>query len=137
SLTRIKAMAFNCCKSLENIDLPCELSYIDLAAFFYCTALKNIEFPYRLRLIDHRAFYACSSLKYITALGCIISIEEGAFDECSSLNQKYLSGFIEELQMRKRGIDCQYYYTELPSKVNKQELKVRKKRKIKMKMTKR
>ena len=61
--TFIDGGAFECCYSLEVIELPVGLKEIGHYAFCECVNLKELKFPEGLEVIEPYAFQSCKSLK--------------------------------------------------------------------------
>lgn len=76
--------------SIENIELPNTLNYIDDFAFFACEKLKKIDLPQSLNSIKTSAFSNCKSLKEVIVPNKT-SIGMGAFGQCDNL-QKAIIG---------------------------------------------
>ena len=84
NLLSIGNHAFGICRSLEQIDLPKNVSSIGIAAFCDC-GVKKIEFPQGLKKIEGRCFHLCKSLREIVIPRRISFIGVQAFDGCSNL----------------------------------------------------
>lgn len=83
-LTSITA-TFYSCKSLEDVQLPTELTAIGQDTFKLCNSLKSIQLPEKLTTIGKEAFKYCTSLKEITIPASVESIDSSAFSECPNL----------------------------------------------------
>lgn len=76
---------FRGCFSLENVEIPENITEISTEAFESCTALKSLKLPEGLKKIGSSAFRNCVSLENIELPEGLESIREKAFVECSSL----------------------------------------------------
>ena len=85
SVTTIKNMAFNGCKSLLRITIPDTVTEIEEGAFSDCDSLKSIQLPPNLEFIGRQAFYLCKSLRAIYLPSTVTRIDDLAFDGCTSL----------------------------------------------------
>lgn len=75
TITTIREMAFNECKSLAKINLPPSLSRVEERAFCWCTALTQIIVPESTNFVNNNGaypnyfFYACNTLRTIIYKG--------------------------------------------------------------------
>ena len=82
----IKMAAFKGCANLKDIVIPdCEYSAIEMSAFEGCAKLENIILPNSLDRIESCLFKGCSNLKNIQMPNELIYISSGAFENCTSL----------------------------------------------------
>jgi hypothetical protein len=85
SIDTIGIYSFKNCKSLEKIDLCCNLKSIGNNAFQNCTSLKSITIPKRVKTIGSSAFYNAKKLKSITIKSSKLkSVGKSAFGKIKS-----------------------------------------------------
>ena len=70
---------------VTNIEIPNNITYIDLYAFASCTNLKSVTIPNSVGLIDDGVFSGCTSLTKIIIPNSVTFIGEEAFSGCFSL----------------------------------------------------
>lgn len=70
---------------VTNIEIPNNITYIDLYAFASCTNLKSVIIPNSVELIDDGVFSGCTSLTKIIIPNSVTFIGEEAFSGCISL----------------------------------------------------
>ena len=70
---------------VTNIEIPNNITYIDLYAFASCTNLKSVTIPNSVGLIDDGVFSGCTSLTKIIIPNSVTFIGEEAFSGCISL----------------------------------------------------
>ena len=75
--------AFANCKSLESVELPASIRYIDDFAFYGCDKLKSVYIPGSMLSIGDSAFRGCENLSNITILGCVYSLGKDVFSYCN------------------------------------------------------
>ena len=110
----IGSSAFSDCTSLESIEIPSSVTFIDQDAFGDCTSLKSVTFgeDSQLTYIGHCAFLNCTSLESIEIPSSVTSIEFRAFESCTSLTSVT---FGEDSQLTTIGMDAFYNCTSLTS----------------------
>ena len=91
SVNNIGNYAFNCCRSLENIDLGKNIVSIGNSAFYGCEMLKSVELPSGLTKVGYSAFSCCSSLVSVTLPEGLTEISISMFVECTGLESVTLS----------------------------------------------
>lgn len=64
-LEEIGTLAFNQCKSLENVVIPEGVKVIDSKAFHYCSNIEKLHLPSTLVYLGEKAFYGCKGIKVI------------------------------------------------------------------------
>ncbi len=79
SVTKIGRGAFDCCSSLQSIDMPNSVTEIGDTAFWRCSSLQRIDIPNSVTKIGDCAFYGCSSLQSIDIPNSVTEIGTGAF----------------------------------------------------------
>ena len=84
-VTEIAKSAFDCCSSLEKVQLPDSLRKVGDSAFSYCSNLKNIRIPKNVIEIGEYAFERCSSLQKVQLSDSLLKIDDLAFTGCSDL----------------------------------------------------
>ena len=77
--------AFDCCKSLTNIEIPNSVTSIGGSAFIGCAGLKSIEIPNSVTSIGDSAFRGCSSLTNIEIPSSVKTIGKSIFNKCDKL----------------------------------------------------
>ena len=80
----ISKRAFDCCDSIQRINIPPSVTTIGEQAFMYCTNLTTINIPNGVTAIPNYMLEYCNNLKEITIPAGVISIGRWAF-ECRSL----------------------------------------------------
>ena len=70
---------------VTTIEIPNNITYIDLYAFASCTNLKSVTIPNSVGLIDDGVFSGCTSLTKIIIPNSVTFIGEEAFSGCISL----------------------------------------------------
>ena len=81
---------FENCISLESIDIPANVTSINISAFEKCSGLRNITIPANVTKIKYNAFADCNNLTSIEILGDITAIEKSTFNECTKLRAIYV-----------------------------------------------
>lgn len=77
--------AFSLCKSIEKIELPSSLEFIEGAAFLGCDDITEITLPENVTSIGSFAFQGCKELEKITLPKNLESMGEQIFYNCGSL----------------------------------------------------
>ena len=85
TVTRIEHYAFYACKSIKQMTLPKNLTYIGGAAFGYCRSLKSIKVPSKVTDIGYEAFYMCNSLESVNLPDNLKTIARDTFSYCYAL----------------------------------------------------
>ena len=98
SLRKVGFGAFRRCNSLRRINLKSAVE-IGGYAFYGCANLESVEFGDRLETIGIDAFNGCASLKHLK-LPSIITIGSGAFYDCKRLTDIELSERLETIGAR-------------------------------------
>ena len=80
---------------VTNIEIPNNITYIDLCAFASCTNLKSVTIPNSVELIDDSVFSGCTSLTKIIIPNSVTFIGEEAFSGCFSLTDIDISNNLE------------------------------------------
>lgn len=88
---------FGECESLEEIDLPARIAYLNEAMFLNCKKLKTVIIPYNVQFLDSDLFFGCDSLEKVVLRNPKTEIEEGTFapnvkivvDEKTTYNKIY------------------------------------------------
>lgn len=93
----IYSYTFYECSSLESIDIPDSVYYIESGAFYKCTSLENVNLSKNLFEIGREVFYGCSSLKSIDIPDSVYCLSTRVFAECSMLEEVDLPENIENL----------------------------------------
>ena len=78
----IDEWAFYNCTSLTQVSMPTTLDTIGAGCFSRCTRLTSIEIPNGLRTITSESFNGCTSLSHITWGNAIEVIDTAAFGGC-------------------------------------------------------
>ena len=78
-VTRIGALAFDGCGSLESVEIPETVTEIGKYAFRECTGLRNVLLPEGLRMIGRFAFDCCESLESVLIPASVEIIETDIF----------------------------------------------------------
>ena len=60
---------FSSCRSLKTITLPKGIAYIPSFCFSECTALETVKVSTKLAIVNHRAFGGCRNLTELTPYG--------------------------------------------------------------------
>ncbi|MBR7110870.1 MAG: leucine-rich repeat domain-containing protein, partial [Clostridia bacterium] len=85
NITSIEMNAFSNCSALAQITIPSNVTKIGNSAFSACSALSQVSFNESLKTIDTSAFYSCLGLSKITIPKSVTSINSGAFSSCKNL----------------------------------------------------
>ena len=85
NVTYIGEGSFNFCYSLKTITIPDSVTSIGDAAFNFCEELVLDTLPDSVTSIGDWIFYKCKSLKTMSVPSSVTSIGEEAFGECESL----------------------------------------------------
>lgn len=85
---------FSGCSSLENVELPDGLKYIN-SAFAFCVNLKSLSIP--ATVIDLGSFEGCRSLTELTLPDAVGKLDDRAFAECSGLTSIKLPAYIDNI----------------------------------------
>ena len=83
-LVRIGEGAFNGCRSLLSIILPCSVKYLGERSFYRCTELRKVVFN-EVRTIDENAFGYCKDLKEVLFKEGLQEVGVESFSGCTSL----------------------------------------------------
>lgn len=89
--------AFQDCKSLISVQLPCSLNKIGADAFSGCARLEEITIPNGVTFIGNNAFNSCGSLKTISIPASVETIEYFAFAFCGKLESVEILGSLDEI----------------------------------------
>ena len=79
-LKTIGKWAFKNCHSLNSLDIPGSVEYIEEGAFSYCTSLSSVNIPDSVKSVEREAFLACTSLASVTFQNSNTGIGDNAFD---------------------------------------------------------
>lgn len=96
-IRRIGHRAFWCCKSVEKIQLPNSIKWIDDSAFHACLLLKEINLPEGVEQIGQHAFELCKSLEKMELPNSIKEIEKSAFNGCENLKEINIPEGVKEI----------------------------------------
>lgn len=83
SITFIDEYAFCYCQSLTHIDLPATLDSMGEGCFENCTYLASIVIPDGMRTVPKEAFYGCARLSGITWGNAVEVVDSFAFGGCA------------------------------------------------------
>lgn len=78
---------FGGCTKLENVNLPDNMTILDIDMFAGCSSLKTINIPSGVTIIGGYAFQNCSSLESIELPENVSEIGDYAFRNCTSLEE--------------------------------------------------
>lgn len=73
--------------TLESVELPDSIVYLEAYCFNMCSKLKSINLPSKLRGIDDACFQCCSSIEYIDIPDSVEYIGNFAFNHLTGLKQ--------------------------------------------------
>ena len=96
-ITSIGYGSFQGCKSIENINIPSGVSFIDSNAFKGCISLKEITLPNAITSIRQSMFEDCTSLVSIVFNGSITNVSSYAFSSCSSLENISFTSYLSSI----------------------------------------
>lgn len=82
SCQTIGQKAFYDCTSLEKINIPGGVTYIEKSAFEGCKKLTEVRIGYKVVDIRERAFYGCENLQSVEFPSFLRKIQQDAFGEC-------------------------------------------------------
>ncbi len=83
--------------SIEEVEMPDSVVYLENEAFWECEELKTIKLSQSIKKIPPYCFWRCLSLESIVIPNSVTIIEEGAFMWCKSLRSIYLPKSIVEI----------------------------------------
>lgn len=83
--------------SIEEVEMPNSVVYLENEAFWECQDLKGIHLSHSIKKIPSYCFWRCLSLESIVIPLGVTIIEEGAFMWCKSLRSVYLPKSICEI----------------------------------------
>ena len=95
SITKLGSMYG--CTSLNELHLPCNVTYICNSAFSGCTNLRNITLPANLKEIGEYAFGGCTMLDNVTIPDSVETIYRGAFSNCKNLKTIHLPSSLKNI----------------------------------------
>lgn len=90
SCQTIGQKAFYDCTSLEKINIPGGVTYIEKSAFEGCKKLTEVRIGYKVIDIWERAFYGCENLQSVEFPPFLRKIKQDAFGECPLLQSVVL-----------------------------------------------
>jgi len=85
NVTAINMSVFNNCSGLTEINIPNGVTTIKSMAFSGCTGLKSIAIPNGVKTIQMNTCYGCTGLESVIIPSSAASIESGAFYGCTGL----------------------------------------------------
>lgn len=87
NLTSIPQNAFKNLKALQYIYIPNTVTYIGDEAFRECSSIQEVEFQKGLTSLNfgNRVFYKCEAMKHIVIPEGVQNIGKNMFEQCSSL----------------------------------------------------
>lgn len=92
-VTQIGNNAFRNCKNLELIKMSNAVRTIGTSAFDGCSSLKKLNLSQILNNLGTRAFYNCTALSQCTIPDSIDVIGESAFEKCGALEEvRFVTG---------------------------------------------
>ena len=91
SVNSIDEYAFECCDALQSINIPNSVTNIGGWAFKECESLQSVIIPDSVTSIGRVAFYYCNALQSINIPDGVTIIGYCAFDGCESLQSIYIS----------------------------------------------
>ena len=77
--------AFGGCSSLEEINIPSTVSFLDAHVFENCMSLVEITIPDGIGFLASSLFSSCTQLKAVSIPNSITYIATKVFADCSSL----------------------------------------------------
>lgn len=84
-VTKIAYGAFAYNSSIENVEIPSNVKYIESSIFEECTNLRSVNIQKGITNIPTEMFYGCSNLESITIPSSVTAIGPGAFEDCTNL----------------------------------------------------
>lgn len=96
SLENISKQAFYCCKKLESLNIPENVSVIGPRAFC-ASKIESIIIPKNVSIIEERTFYECKNLASVEIKGNIEIIKESAFSDCENLKTVKFNGYVKNI----------------------------------------
>lgn len=85
TVTSIISSAFQNCKALTAVTMPCSMNLIGPDAFRGCSSLTSVTLSDGLTDIQSSAFAECTSLTEISIPGSVLNVRLYAFSGCESL----------------------------------------------------
>ncbi len=110
--------AFDCCTSLESINIPSSIKVISGGEFCDCRQLMNVELCQGLERIGIYAFDGCTSLVSIRIPSTVKMIGKWAFAGCSQLINVELCEGLERIDERAFRGCTSLTSIQIPSTVN-------------------
>lgn len=98
TMKRIPTGFLSSCDSLEEIQIPDNVTEIGDIAFMYDSNLKTIHFPISLKKIGEMAFCDCESLEELVLPEGLEIIEKAAFSGCKSLRNIRLPSTLKRIE---------------------------------------
>ena len=83
--------------SIEEVEIPNSVVYLENEAFWECQGLKSIKLSQSIKKIPCYCFWRCLSLESVIIPNSVTIIEEGAFMWCQGLRSVYLPKSICEI----------------------------------------
>ncbi len=105
SVAFIDEYAFVNCESLIRVVMPETLDTMGQGCFEYCTSLTSIDIPDGLHTIPHSAFFGSTALSHITWGNAVAVIDSFAFGGCS-FTELYLPATLRSV---RAGVFNGYY----------------------------
>ena len=96
-LKSVEDYAFDCCNSLQSINIPNSVTSIGEGVFCGCGSLQSITIPDSVTIIKEYAFWHCESLQSINIPNSVTSIGEDAFCSCESLQSINIPDNLQEI----------------------------------------
>lgn len=84
-VTKIGSQAFRNNNTLETIDLPSTITYIDDAVFSLCSSLRSLRLPEGITTIPQNMCYNCTSLEEVYIPSSVRTLKNVAFWGCNNL----------------------------------------------------
>lgn len=78
---------FSYCKGLEEVNLPDNITSVNLWGFRGCTSLKSVRLSEKLSLVGDYGFAECSSLDNVTFPTSMTSVASNSFSDCTALRK--------------------------------------------------
>ncbi len=86
-VTGIGSYAFQGCRVLKSVEIPCGIRKIGDTAFYGCSELISVNIPETVEEIGESAFAECEELVSVSLPNGLKTIGDSAFSDCSSLSE--------------------------------------------------
>jgi len=121
TITTLGQLCFVWCDLLTEINVPENVTKIEMGAFGGCVNLTTVRLPSSLEKVPGQTFFKCMGLKEVIVPEGIKGIESGAFAGCEGLKTLELPASIETLDedaFYGSGLEGVYFHGNAPTAEN-------------------